>query len=143
MPTATRLTVLQINDVHGYLEPHTELTWGASGAEFIDLGGYSRIASLFRQVREERPGAVLAFDNGDTFHGTFPAVHSKGEALVSVLNALELDAMTARWDFAWGPEHFETLTGKLSYPVLAINCYREADGMRPFPASTIIERAGL
>ena len=48
----------------------------------MTLGGYARIATLFRQAREENPGRVLALDNGDTLHGTFAAVHSKGEALV-------------------------------------------------------------
>ena len=49
MERSKRLTILQINDSHAYLELH--------------------------------PGGVLALDNGDTFHGTYSAVASKGEAL--------------------------------------------------------------
>jgi 2',3'-cyclic-nucleotide 2'-phosphodiesterase (5'-nucleotidase family) len=138
-----RLTILQINDTHGYLEPHRELIWKGRQPEFQVLGGFARIAALFRSLREEVGGAVLALDNGDTFHGTYAAVASKGEALLPLANALGLDAMTAHWEFAWGPKHFQALASRLAYPVLAINCYRTADGTRPFRASLVLERAGL
>lgn len=138
-----RLTILQINDTHGYLEPHAELVWRGRTPEFRDLGGYSRIAGYFRAVRDERPGAVVAFDNGDTFHGTYHAVTSKGEALVPLVNALRLDAMTAHWEFAWGPEHFIRLLEGVDHPMLAINCYDKETGRRPFAPSMLIERAGL
>lgn len=118
---ATRkVTVLQVNDTHGYLEPHPELLWDGSSARCETLGGYARLAGLLRAVRAEQDGAVLALDNGDTFHGTYPVVRTKGEALVPLLNALSLDAMTGHWDFAYGPEHLLRLVSKLSYPFLAI-----------------------
>jgi 2',3'-cyclic-nucleotide 2'-phosphodiesterase (5'-nucleotidase family) len=138
-----RLTILQMNDTHGYLEPHAELVWQGRTPSFPTLGGYARISGLFKAVRTERPGAVLALDNGDTFHGTYPAVSSKGEALVPLANALGLDAMTAHWEFAWGPDHFRDLVTRLTYPMLAINCYKIETGIRPFQSSHVIERAGL
>jgi len=141
--TRSALTILQINDTHGYLEPHPELVWEGGEPSFPVLGGYARIASLFEAVRHERPNSVLTLDNGDTFHGTFPAVYSKGEALVAPVNALGLDAMTAHWEFAWGPDHFRQLAQKLKHPMLAINCYEKASGKRPFPPSRLLERAGL
>jgi len=52
-----KLTLLQINDTHGYLEPHPELVWRAGAASYPTLGGYARIAALFRKIRAERPGA--------------------------------------------------------------------------------------
>jgi len=132
-----RLTILQINDIHGYLEPHPELIWKGRQPEFQVLGGLARIATLFRSVREEIGDAVLALDNGDTFHGTYAAVTSKGEALVPLTNTLRLDAMTAHWEFAWGPKHFQALASRLAYPVLAINCYCKTDGTR------LLNRAGI
>jgi sulfur-oxidizing protein SoxB len=58
-----------MNDSHGYLEPHSELFWSGDHAEYKKTGGYARIASLMREdCREEQ---VLAFDCGDTFHGTY------------------------------------------------------------------------
>ena len=143
MSLSHALTILQINDTHGYLEPHPELVWSAGGATYPTMGGYARIATLLNQARQQNPGGVLALDNGDTFHGTYPAVATKGEALVPLVNALQLDAMTAHWEFAWGPKHFEEMSRRLSHPMLAINCYDKLTGERPFPASIVVERAGL
>jgi sulfur-oxidizing protein SoxB len=67
------------------------------------IGGYARIASIMKRARTECEESVLARDNGDTFHGTYPAVTSKGEAFVPLVNAMRFDAMTAHWEFAWGP----------------------------------------
>lgn len=117
-----KLTIMQINDTHGYLEPHPELVWTAHGASYPMMGGYARIAALLKQAQNENPGGVLALDNGDTFHGTYPAMISKGHALVPLVNALQLDAMTAHWEFAWGPQHFMAMTRRLNHPMLAINC---------------------
>ena len=143
MTASGRLTIVQINDTHGYVEPHPELVWTPSGPSFPTMGGYARIASLLAQFRRANPDGVLAVDNGDTFHGTFPAVTTRGEGLIPLLNALKLDAMTAHWDFAWGPRHFEQLAARLDYPMLAINCYEIDSGERPFPASVTVERAGV
>ena len=138
-----KLTIFQINDTHGYLEPHPELIWAQGKETYAVLGGYARIATLLQRARDENPGGVVALDNGDTFYGTYPAVTSRGEALIPLVNALQLDAMTAHWEFAWGPSHFQALADRLDYPVLAINCYDKETGERPFPASILIDRAGL
>ncbi|WP_243670552.1 5'-nucleotidase C-terminal domain-containing protein [Methanoculleus chikugoensis] len=128
------LTLLQMNDSHGYLEPHQELFYAGGPPVYRTAGGYARIATLLEDARDERPGRVLAFDCGDTIHGTYPpAVQSEGEALVPVLNALAFDAMTAHWEFAYGPEQFRKVAGKLDYPVLADNCYDDATGDLVFP----------
>ena len=82
-----RLTILQMNDSHGYLELHSELYWAGDKAVYRNAGGYARIATLFQKLRREH-SAVIALDNGDTIHGTFLAVKSKGDAVVPVLNAL-------------------------------------------------------
>ncbi|MFT0861874.1 bifunctional metallophosphatase/5'-nucleotidase [Ancylobacter sp. G4_0304] len=137
------ITLLQINDTHGYVEPHPELIWHGATPRFPMLGGYARIAGYFKKVRAERPDAVVALDNGDTFHGTYAAVSSRGEALVPLTNALGLDAMTAHWEFAWGPAHFRALAKRLDYPVLAVNCFDLKTGRRPFRPSRIIERGGV
>ncbi|MDP3959625.1 MAG: 5'-nucleotidase C-terminal domain-containing protein [Pseudorhodobacter sp.] len=138
-----RLALLQINDTHGYLEPHPELVWDYEGATFSTMGGFARIKTVFEAVRAEAAGAVLAFDNGDTFHGTHAAVSSKGRALVPVLNALGLSAMTAHWDFAWGPDHVKELAGALHYPVLAANCWQKDEDSHPFQCTLMCEAGGL
>ncbi|KLK89402.1 5'-nucleotidase [Methanoculleus sediminis] len=137
------LTLLQVNDSHGYLEPHQELFYAGGPPEYRTAGGYARIAALLEDARDERPGRVLAFDCGDTIHGTYPAVQSEGEALVPVLNALAFDAMTAHWEFAYGPEQFRKVAGRLDYPVLADNCYDDATGNPVFPPYTVCETDDL
>lgn len=42
----TTLTLLQLNDLHGYLEPHPELVRTEGGWRFERLGGVARIARL-------------------------------------------------------------------------------------------------
>lgn len=136
-------TLIQINDTHGYLEPHPELFWTGERAEYRTSGGYARLLSVFKQVREERNGAVIALDNGDTLHGTFHAVHSKGEALIEPLNLLGLDAWTVHWDFAYGPDRLRALAAKLNHPLLACNCYDKDSGDLAYPAFTVLERGGV
>ena len=136
------LTILQINDLHGYLEPHPELFDLAQGSPLRPGGGLARIATIFRNVRRETEGAVIALDNGDTFHGTMPAVQTRGEALTAPMGALALDGMTAHWEFAYGVRRVHELADRLPYPILAANC-TEADGTAAFPACTVVERGGL
>jgi S-sulfosulfanyl-L-cysteine sulfohydrolase len=140
---ARELTILQLNDLHGYLEPHAEAFRGAHGLRFADSGGLARIASVFRQVRRERPGAVLALDNGDTFHGTYVPVQTRGEAMLPLLNALGFAAMTAHWEFAYGPAQLRALAQRLAYPVLAMNVFEQDTGRAAFEPYRIVECAGL
>lgn len=137
------LTIIQVNDSHGYLDLHQELFWAGDHAAYRGAGGYARIATLLREAREERPGAVLAFDNGDTIHGTYAAVKTEGRALVPILNSLAFDAMTAHWEFAYGPQQFKKLAAELTYPMLAINCYEKGTDRLVFEPYTILEAGGL
>jgi hypothetical protein len=61
------LTLLQINDTHGYLEAHPEIRWSAHGPCVVTMGGFARIATIFADARSQ--GEALAFDNGDTWSG--------------------------------------------------------------------------
>ena len=143
MSKSNRITILQMNDSHSYFELHPELYWSGDKAYYKKAGGYARIGTLFKKIRQEKAGSVLTFDNGDTIHGTFPAVDSKGEALVPILNALAFDAMTAHWEFAYDPNQFKKIVDQLNFPMLAINCYTKNTGKLVFPPFNVIERSGL
>lgn len=123
MTASKNISILQINDSHGYIEEHWEHFWDGGHEKYIRAGGYPRIKSYIDQVRKEKDGKLLLLDNGDTFHGTYPVVESKGNILPPLLNELGLDAMTAHWEFAYGPKVFNELVDSLNYPMLAINCY--------------------
>lgn len=140
---AHQLTLLQINDSHGYLDLHQEHFWAGDHAEHRRAGGYGRIAALLGKIRHERPSRVLAFDCGDTIHGTYPAVQTEGQALVPILNATGFDAMTAHWEFAYGPERLKEIVAQLDYPLLAINCYDDETGELVFDPYTVRESGGL
>lgn len=137
------LTILQLNDLHGYVAPHPEMVRSDGDWSFAQLGGLARIKTLFDTVRRETSGAVLALDNGDTFHGTHVAVSTRGLALVPMMNALGMDAMTVHWEFAYTPKGVREIAAALDYPILAINCYDKASGERMFEAWRVVERAGL
>lgn len=135
------LTLVQINDLHGYLAPHAEIFDLARETDVRSGGGVGRIATLFAAVRREVEGCVIALDNGDTFHGTMPAVETRGGAMLAPLRPLRLDAMTAHWEFAYGLDRVREIAGGLAYPILAANCrIPPALGLHPF---TVIDRAGL
>lgn len=138
-----KLTILQMNDSHAYLNIHQELFWDGDHARYQLAGGYARIATLFNNIRNENPHETLVFDCGDTIHGTYPAVKSQGRALVPILNYLGFDAMTAHWEFAYGPKHFINLTKTLDYPMLAINCYYKSDNSPVFKPWIIKEVGNL
>ncbi|MHA2406325.1 MAG: bifunctional metallophosphatase/5'-nucleotidase [Candidatus Hermodarchaeia archaeon] len=142
MSKSKHLTILQMNDSHSYFELHRELYWAGEKVSYRKAGGYARIATFFKKIRKEN-SAVVAIDNGDTIHGTFPAVNSNGDAMVPILNALAFDAMTAHWEFAYGPNNFKKIVGKLDYPMLAINCYDKFTGKLVFPPFKVIECDGL
>jgi S-sulfosulfanyl-L-cysteine sulfohydrolase len=128
MAPGMKLNIAFVNDVHGYLEPHTELFYNGAEEVTATVGGYARLATMINDIKTKRP-ITLVFDGGDTFHGTLPVVESKGEVLLPILNAIGFDAMVGHWDFAYGPERLKKLQAELSYPVLGVNVYNE-DGSR-------------
>ncbi|MGM0406214.1 MAG: bifunctional metallophosphatase/5'-nucleotidase [Thermoplasmatota archaeon] len=137
------IILLQINDTHGYLSDHGEMYWKDGDEVYKNADGFHRIAGYFKKVRDENPGKVLALDNGDTIHGTYPVVETKGEDMVPILNELTLDAWTAHWDFAYGPENLIDITEKLNYPLLACNCYDEETGELVFEPYKVFEKSGI
>ena len=136
MFSARKLTLFQLNDSHGYLEPHQELFWSGDHNECRMAGGYARVASLMEETSRVTP--ALAFDCGDTFHGTYLPVKSRGRAMLPITNALAFNAMTAHWEFAYGPAGFRSLAKELNYPVLAINCYEVDTGELAYAPFTIL-----
>lgn len=94
MPGRVGLTILQINDTHGYPELHPELLWEPDGRpHHATLGGYARLATLFRRAREDRPDGVVALDNGDTLHGTFAVMASRPSAFSGATSTSEAAAI--------------------------------------------------
>lgn len=143
MKSRNSLTVIQLNDSHAYFDLHQEMFWLGGKSVYRPAGGYARIAAVAKQIRAANPERVLFCDCGDTLQGTYPAQKTQGQAMVPVLSSLNLDAMTAHWEFAYGPEVFKQRTAELNYPMLAINIFCQATKERIFPAYNIKEIGGL
>ena len=143
MKSRNSLTVIQLNDSHAYFDLHQEMFWQGGKAVYRPAGGYARIAALIKQIRAANQERTLFCDCGDTLQGTYPAQSTQGQAMVPVLNSLGLDAMTAHWEFAYGPEAFKQRAAELLYPMLAINVFRQATKERLFPPYNVKEIGGL
>src|SRR5699024_10786281 len=109
MTEKKQLTIMQMNDTHGYYQLHNEMFIEKGTEVYRKVLGCGIIATILEEVRAEIPGRVFALDNGDTFHGTYPVVETTGEGLLPILNKLAFDAMPAHWEFAYVPQHAETL----------------------------------
>lgn len=138
MADTRSLTIVQLNDSHSYFDLHREIFWEEGEAVYRPAGGYARIASLLREIRSEE-GNVLFCDCGDTFHGTYPALQTRGQGMVPIMNALRPDGMAAHWEFAYGPKHFRNLAGELDYPMLAANIYDRRTDELFFPPYAVQE----
>jgi S-sulfosulfanyl-L-cysteine sulfohydrolase len=144
MSQRRKLTILQINDTHAYLNEHWDLFRQGQEIRHQIVGGYARIKSYFNLVRAEcGADAVLAFDNGDTLHGTYPAVSTKGEAIVGPLNQLQLDAWTVHWDYIYGTQRMQELASKISHPLLACNAYYQGTDELLFEPTVVFDRGGI
>ncbi|MFO7698907.1 MAG: hypothetical protein R6X16_17380 [Anaerolineae bacterium] len=143
MENGNPLTFLQLNDSHAYFDLHKEIFWKGSKAVYRQAGGYARIAALAKQIRAANQGRVLFCDCGDTLHGTYPALKTRGQAMIPVLNSLGLDAMTAHWEYAYGPTTFKQRAAELDYPMLAANIYDQGIKERVFPSHVVKEIDGL
>ena len=137
------LSIIQMNDLHGYLEPHWEYLRKDGEDYYEKLGGLSRIAGYIKRARENSPGSVVVLDNGDTIHGTYPVVKTKGKLMIPILNGIGFDAWTAHWDFAYGPGYLIDFSKKLDYPLLAINCYHEDSDEPVFDPYRMVSRNGM
>ena len=95
------ITLMQLQDVHGHIAPHAAILKG----EVMDpnSGGMAKLATLIKQVRADNPNNLL-LAVGDTTHGSAEMLFTLGDAIMPMMNALEVDAfLPGNWDFGWGP----------------------------------------
>jgi 2',3'-cyclic-nucleotide 2'-phosphodiesterase (5'-nucleotidase family) len=132
-----------MNDTHAYFDIHQEMFLQGDHSVYRQAGGYARIATIAKQIRTESSGNCLFCDCGDTLHGTYPALATQGKVMIPILNSLGLDAMTAHWEFAYGPTVFNQRVAELNYPMLASNVYDKATNKLVYESYVIKEIGGL
>ena len=96
-------------------------TRGAHAFTFLDfeagvkaygkVGGFAHMATLIKQLKASRPGALL-LDGGDTWQGSATALWSNGQDMVDGCLALGVDVMTAHWEFTLGAKRVQEIVDK-------------------------------
>ncbi|MDH5649235.1 MAG: metallophosphoesterase [Gammaproteobacteria bacterium] len=95
------VTLMQLQDVHGHIAPHAEIF--PDERKDPNSGGMAKLATLIKQVREDNPNSLL-LALGDTTHGSAEMTFTLGDAIMPMLNSLNIDAfLPGNWDFGWGP----------------------------------------
>jgi len=97
----------------GTREAHafTHLDYVEAARSHGKVGGFAHLATLVKQVRTQRPGALL-LDGGDTWQGSATALWSKGQDMVEATKLLGVDIMTGHWEFTYGAKRVEEVVNK-------------------------------
>jgi sulfur-oxidizing protein SoxB len=114
------------------------------------VGGMDRMATLVNAIRGERGSdRVLLLDGGDALQGSFTALATRGGDMVSVLQALGVEATTGHWEFTLGADRIAELfgdagrSGSSGLAFLAGNV-RDADFAEPvFESVRHFEKGGI
>ncbi|MEP4424421.1 MAG: thiosulfohydrolase SoxB [Nitratireductor sp.] len=145
-PHVTGADFLKLYDIdpgspHAYAL--TSEDFSALARTYGRMGGLDRIATIVKRIRAERGDNMLLLDGGDTWQGSYTANKTLGEDMITVMNALEPDAMTGHWEFTYGAERVTEIIGSLPFPFLGGNIY-DAEWNEPaFEAYKMFERGGV
>jgi S-sulfosulfanyl-L-cysteine sulfohydrolase len=75
------------------------------------VGGFAHLATLVKQLRASRPGALL-LDGGDTWQGSATALWSGAQDMVDAAKLLGVDVMTGHWEFTHGMKRVKEIVDK-------------------------------
>ena len=81
----------------------TSLDFEAAARRYGKVGGFAHIATLVKQLRASRPGALL-LDGGDTWQGSATSLWTRGQDMIDAAKLLGVDVMTGHWEFTYGME---------------------------------------
>ncbi len=91
-------------DAHAF----TCLDFERAAKSFGKVGGFAHLATLVKQLKSGRPGALL-LDGGDTWQGSATALWTRGQDMVDACKLLGVDIMTGHWDFTLGAERVQQI----------------------------------
>jgi sulfur-oxidizing protein SoxB len=131
----------------GTAEAHafTCLDFESAARRYGKVGGFAHLATLVKQMRASRPGALL-LDGGDTWQGSATALWSNGQDMVDAMLLLGVEVMTAHWEFTLGAQRVSEIVekdfkGKVAF--LAQNVKTADFGDPVFPAYVMKEMNGV
>ncbi|MBX2882370.1 MAG: thiosulfohydrolase SoxB [Granulosicoccus sp.] len=134
---------------HFSLDRGSALAYAHTMVDYVDmaktygrLGGLDRTATLVNAIRAERGDQnVLLLDGGDTWQGSYTALHTQAQDMVDCMNVLRPDAMVGHWEFTLGSDRVLEIIENLPYPFLASNIV-DTDWEEPVFDSTSYYDAG-
>ncbi|NHZ81673.1 thiosulfohydrolase SoxB [Massilia sp. CCM 8695] len=88
----------------------TALNFEQAARTYGKVGGFAHLATLVRQMRASRPGALL-LDGGDTWQGSATALWTRGQDMVDCGLLLGVDVMTAHWEMTLGEKRVREIVG--------------------------------
>jgi sulfur-oxidizing protein SoxB len=89
----------------------TYLDFEQAARRYGRVGGFAHLATLVKQLRASRPGALL-LDGGDTWQGSATALWTNAQDMVEACKALGVDVMTGHWEFTYGMERVKEIVEK-------------------------------
>jgi len=89
----------------------TYLDFESAARNFGRVGGFAHLAALVKQVRAQRPGALL-LDGGDTWQGSGTALWTRGQDMIDAAKLLGVDIMTGHWEFTYGAARVQEVIKK-------------------------------
>ena len=97
----------------GTAEAHalTYLDYEKAAHRYGKVGGFSHLATLVKQMKASRPGALL-LDGGDTWQGSGTALWTNGQDMVEACKLLGVDIMTGHWEFTLGMDRVKEIIDK-------------------------------
>ena len=97
----------------GSREAHafTFLDFEAASRTYGKVGGFAHLATLVKQLKSTRPGALL-LDGGDTWQGSGTALWTNGQDMVDAGLALGVNVMTAHWEMTLGAARVKEIVDK-------------------------------
>jgi sulfur-oxidizing protein SoxB len=94
----------------GSREAHafTYLNFVEAARQFGKVGGFAHLSTLVKQVRAQRPGALL-LDGGDTWQGSGTSYWTNAQDMVDAQKLLGVDIMTPHWEMTFGAERVQEI----------------------------------
>jgi S-sulfosulfanyl-L-cysteine sulfohydrolase len=90
---------------------HTYVDFEACAKQYGKVGGFAHMATLVKQLKASRPGALL-LDGGDTWQGSATSLWTGAQDMVDAAKLLGVDVMTAHWEFTYGEERVKQIIEK-------------------------------
>ncbi len=102
------------NVAPGSIEAHafTYLNFDEAARKYGKVGGFAHMATLIKNLRDQRPNRTLLLDGGDTWQGSATALWTKGQDMVDAQKLLGVDIMTGHWEFTYGAERVKEIVDK-------------------------------